>query len=417
MKNRALKRYVADKSKTKFGRLIALTGARQTGKTTLLKNEFSEFDYISFDDPVLRPQFTKLSAEQWYQNYPKAILDEIQKAPAVIESIKAVYDKYSDAQYILSGSSQILLLEKVRESLAGRISLFELFPLTLPEVMTDSWGEEIKNSRFIRWINSADKSPGIFDGIPLADSSYCSGHSAFEKYLEFGAMPALSDISLTDSEKEEWLHNYIVTYLQRDISDLGNIKDLEPFVLLQKTAAGLTGQVINYSDIARTAGISPKTAMKFMTYLSLSYQTIILQPWFRNHSKRLSKAPKLHFIDPGIQRSLTGRRGELTGHEFESAVAAEIIKQLCSEKVSADLYHLRTSDGREIDLLIELDKGFVPIEIKKTTKVSSKDIRHLKSIEEILDKPVLHSFVLSQDPEVKKMTKEITGMPVTWFLG
>lgn len=417
MKNRDIKEHLKRKADSKFGRIIALTGARQTGKTTLLKHEFKEYKYISFDDPVIRPQYLAYSAQQWYQQYPEAILDEVQKAPRIIDSIKAVHDAYDDSRYIISGSSQILLLKNVSETLAGRISIFELYPLTLPEMKTGSWSNEIKASRFLEWLSGGCSDNEIFNGIPLSDPGYCSSLPLFENYLQYGGMPALSSGNISPDEKDEWLRDYIKTYLQRDVRDLGNIRELEPFVIAQKIAAGLTGQMVNYNAIAKAAGISPKTAMKFITYLSMSYQVILLQPWFRNEKKRLSKSAKLHFLDPGIQRRLLSRKGEITGNEFESAVVAELFKQIKAHRLDLEFFHLRTVDGREIDLLIETEEGFVPIEIKKSYKVTANDARHIKGIEQILDKPVIHSFILSQDPEIKQFDKNITCLPAVWALG
>lgn len=417
MKNRLLRSDLKKKANSTFGRLIALTGARQTGKTTLLKHEFEEYQYVSFDDPVTRAQYMNLSAEQWYQSYPKAILDEVQKAPKIIDTVKAVYETHDDARYILSGSSQILLLENIRESLAGRIAIFELFPLTLPELLTRNWNDPLSPSRFQLWLDSSATDLGVLNGIPLADKVYCENNLEFEKYLQYGGMPALSDPNVDDREKYDWLNDYISTYLQRDVRDIGNIKELEPFVTAQKIAAASTGQILNYNSIAKSSGISPKTALRFISYLTISYQVFLLKPWFGNINKRLSKSPKLHFADPGIQRRLLGRKGELTGNEFESAVVSEIHKQISSKRIDADLYHLRTLDGREVDLLIELEQGFIPIEIKQTEHVSASDARHLRNLESILDKPVIHSFVLSRDSEIKKFDDGVTALPVAWFLG
>lgn len=417
MKNRFLRSDLKKKANSTFGRLIALTGARQTGKTTLLKHEFEEYQYVSFDDPVTRTQYLNLSAEQWYQNYPKAILDEVQKAPKIIETVKAVYDTYEDARYILSGSSQILLMDNIRESLAGRIAIFEISPLTLPELKTRAWSEAINSSRFQFFLQSSASDFGVFNGIPLADKAYCENIFDFEKYLQYGGMPSLSGPNIDDREKDDWLDDYISTYLQRDVRDIGNVRELEPFVNAQKIAAALTGQILNYNSIAKLAAISPKTALRFISYLSISYQVFLLKPWFRNTNKRLSKSPKLHFVDPGIQRRLLARKGELTGNEFESAVVSEIHKQITSKRIDADLYHLRTVDGREVDLLIELDQGFIPIEIKQSEHVSENDSRHLRDLESILDKPVIHSFILSKDSEIKKFSENITALPAVWFLG
>jgi predicted AAA+ superfamily ATPase len=141
-----------------------------------------------------------------------------------------------------------------------------------------------------------------------------------------------------------------------------------------------------------------------------------LQPWQRNPLKRLSKNPKLHFLDPGIQQAVLRKQGELSGHEYESAIVAEIYKQFMQSAIPGELYHLRTSDGREIDLLIELEEGYIAIEIKYTRNAGSIDARHLSGLDQILDKPVIHSFILSNDMNVKQLTSGITAIPAAMFL-
>ena len=416
MKARAIFRHILRKSESRFGRIIALTGARQTGKTTLVKSGFPEHDYISLEDPVTRPEYAALSAVQWRERYPVAILDEVQKVPTLIESVKAVYDIYPETRYILLGSSQILLMEKVRESLAGRVSLMELYPLTLPEMTTKSWTDPVADSRLVQWLNNG-RDLRIFDGMPLGDQGYARDTRHFDQYLRFGAMPAIVDAELKDDEKREWLHDYIRTYLQRDVRDLANLRDLDPFVRAQKALAGLTGELLNINNLARMAGITAKTAKRFLSYLEISYQVLLLRPWFRNVKKRLVKSPKIHFLDPGIQRAILGRRGRITGAEFESAVVAEIYKQLKNSRLPVECFHLRTADGRKVDLLLETEEGFVAIEIKLTDRIAATDARHLRNLADLLDKPLLHSLLLSNDPGVHRIDDHITAMPVAWLLG
>ena len=140
-------------------------------------------------------------------------------------------------------------------------------------------------------------------------------------------------------------------------------------------------------------------------------------PWFRNLGKRLSRSPKVHFIDPGVQRALLGRRGVPTGNEFESAVISEIYKQIRNCRLPVTFHHLRTSDGREVDLLLELEDGYVALEIKLTERVSPRDARHLRRLEGVLDKPVLHALVLSNDAQIQRLADGITAVPVAWSLG
>jgi predicted AAA+ superfamily ATPase len=408
MKFRTQKDNILKSSRSKLGRIIVLTGARQTGKTTLTKNIFKDYTFISIEDPVLREEYKRLTAIQWYQFYPKAVLDEVQKEPQLIESIKAVYDQFSDARYILLGSSQLLLLQKVKETLAGRCQIMELFPLTIPEIGSQSWEDEVGLSTFQKIL--LNERPSFLPSIHL-DPQHANKIDAYQKYLKWGGYPALYDGELADEERKLWLDNYIKTYLERDIRDLADFKNLEPFVQVQKTSALMTGQSMNYSSLARNAGVHSKTAQRFMHYLEVSYQTITLQPWYKNTLKRLSKMPKIHYLDPGIQKSLTRSiQGELTGSEYESALIAEMYKQAKNIYSDASFYHLRTVDGREVDLLIELNEGYIAIEIKKTSRIHKTDARHLNDLQEILDKPLIHSYILSNDPQTQLISKEITAV-------
>jgi len=415
MINRTVYKFFRKKSASKFGRITTLTGARQTGKTTLVKEVFPEFDYISLEDPITRPDYAALSAVQWYQQHPQVVLDEVQKLPQLIESVKAVYDQFSDARFVLLGSSQILLLKQVKESLAGRTALIELYPLTLPERLTISWDDEIKSSKLIQLlVNPSDTS--CLHGIPQTSQHYAQADTEFEQYLHYGAMPAIVDASLDESEKRDWLRDYVSTYLQRDIRDLANLRELEPFVRAQKTLSSLTSQLLNTSTLAKQAGITNATAKRFIHYLDISYQIILLPPWFRNQNKRLSKSPKVHFLDPGIQRILLSRTGELTGAEFESAIVSEFFKQIKNNRLEISCYHLRTLDGKEVDLLLELENGYIAVEIKKSKNVSRSDARHLRKLEMILDKPLLHSLVVSNDPRVQTWDDgKITALPAAWL--
>ncbi len=416
MKNRTLFNYIRQKAAKETGRLIVLTGARQTGKITLVRRGFPDYTYLSLEDPVTRPDFVALSAPQWYQRYPRSILDEVQKAPSVIESIKAVYDRYPDARSMLLGSSQILLMDHVRESLAGRVSLVELYPLTLPEMLTDSWEDPVVESRLIRFLATGERE-FLHEGVPLQEDGYAKAARHLAHYLEFGAMPAIMEPGLSDEDRYDWLDNCVRTYLQLDLRDLANLRGLMPFVRVLRAIAGRTGGLLNMNELARLAGVTARTANRFVSYLELSYQVILLKPWFRNRSKRLSRSPKIHLLDPGIQRVLLNRRGRPTGPEFVSAIVAEIHKQIRNSRLPVDCYHLRTVDGREVDLLIETERGFLPVEIKMTERVSSADARHLRRLATILDKPILGSLVLSNDPHLRDLGEDITALPVGWALG
>ncbi|MYA77938.1 MAG: ATP-binding protein [Gemmatimonadetes bacterium] len=416
MKNRTVLSLMKQKADTRLGRQIALTGARQTGKTTLVKAGFPECGFVSLEDPIVRPDFTALSAAQWYQRYPRVILDEIQKAPSIVESVKAVYDRYPDSRSILLGSSQILLMDQIRESLAGRVTIMELYPLTIPEMMTDSWHDPVVESRLVQYLESGDPDM-LVSGIPQQSDRYARAVDCLDHYLEFGGMPVVSDITLSREDRYGWLQDYLRTYLQRDLRDLAKLRDLVPYVRMLRALGGLAGGLLNTSELARLAGVTHRTINRFVTYLEISYQVIQLQPWFRNRNKRLSKAAKIHFLDPGIQRALLNRRGRPSGTEFEGAIIAEINKQTRNLRLPVDFYHLRTVNGREVDLLIETESGYVPIEVKYKDRVSNRDARHLRRLQEILDKPVLQALVLSNDSHIRDLGDGVMGIPAGWALG
>jgi len=396
--------------------LIVLTGARQTGKTTLIRQCFPDVPYISLDDPTTRPSFSRLSAAEWLEAYPQAILDEVQKAPSLVETVKAVYDESPEARYFLLGSSQILLLSRVRESLAGRAAIEELWPLTLPEMATSSWGDPLIPSRLVTWLESRCTRDDVLRGQPMLDPSWARYALLLDRYLGFGGMPVLHDPDLTDEERRSWLRDFQRTYLERDVADLAALRDLEPFVLAQQVFAARAGRAVNFSDLARSAGIAPQTARRFLRYLELSYQVIQLPPFFRNREKRLAKAPKLHFVDPGILRTILQRTGELTGEEFESAIVAEIVKQVRNAGLEARFSHLRTYDRREVDLLIELETGFVGVEVKASRRISAADARTLRGLEPLLDKPLLGALVVSLDPNVREVVPGVLSVPAAWLL-
>ena len=413
MKNRSLGKRLIERSKSKTGRIIILTGARQTGKTTLAKKIMEGYTYVSLEDPVMRDTYRNLSAEHIFSLYPSAIFDEVQKLPSLIESIKAVYDQYPESKYLLSGSSQLLLLEKVKESLAGRSNIFELFPLTLPELRTQSWEQEIKPSVFLQELKN--EKPDYLPSFNL-DKERIQKAKALEIAISTGCYPAVSGDDIDIDEKFIWLQNYVRTYLERDVRDLANFRELEPFVLLQRYLAQNTATLINMSETGKRIGLSVKTVQKYIRYLDISYQSITLPAWSGNLNKRLAKMPKIHMIDNGVLQAVLKKRGGLTGHEFESLIVSEIYKQIKTNDLEAIPYHLRTHDGKEIDLLLELHDCYYAVEIKLTDKTTKNDFRHLKNLDAILDKPLKKAFLISNDPETKYMSENIIAINAAMFL-
>ena len=404
------------KSNSPLGRIIVLTGARQTGKTTIVKQCFPEYAYFPIDNLLQSSELKKLSAEQWHNNYPKAILDEVQIEPQLISTIKATFDQFEDTRYLLLGSSQFLLLQKVKESLAGRCVIREIYPLLLTELRTNNSTEEVENSFFADFIQNKKTISNVAPSFVL-DSKYAVKKQAYDFYLHFGNYNALTNINLTDSERYEWLANYVKTFLERDIRDLASFRDLEPFVKLQLYLANTTSSLANYSSIAKETGVTVPTVQRYIQYMSISYQSISLQAWYSNPLKKLVKAPRIHLLDIGVLRAILQKKGVLSGGEYESAVVAEIYKQIKTYNLPLRCYHLRTQDGKEIDLLLEAEDHFIAIEVKATENADKNDARSFTGLQEILNKPLKHCFVLSNDYQVKNFGENITAMHTAAFLG
>lgn len=415
MKARYIAKQLRQTAESLNGRIVVLTGARQTGKTTLSRRVFPDYTYLSVEDPVASAGLERLTATQWQALYPQAVLDEVQKRPRLVESIKSVYDQWDAPRYVLLGSSQLLLLKKIKESLAGRCVIREIYPLTLPELATTDWDDPVSDSPFQQLLTTGELPP-LFPVFTL-HPQYATKMAAWTHYQTYGGYPATVDERRDDAQRREWLRGYTQTYLERDVRDLAAMQDLEPYRKLQTVLALQTGSLCNVASLASHIGMSAPTVKRYLQYLTISYQTIMLQPWERNAARRLVKSPKVHYLDNGILQAVLNKQAQPNGAEFESLVVAEIYKQTKQLSVSTSLYHLRTADGKEVDLLIETPAGYYAFEIKLTEHVQPVDARHLRTLQPILDKPLLHSFVLSNDVTTAELGERITAVHAAQFLG
>ncbi len=420
LKNRLLSNLILPLHQKVRGRILVITGARQTGKTTLASKVFTDYPLLSMDDPIARPEFSRLSAKDWAKRYPFAVIDEVQKLPSLMETVKACYDQYPNVRYVLLGSSQIMLMKGIQETLAGRAAIQHLYPLTLPEMMTTDWSDTVQTSRLIRWLSDdPQRDPEEYlEGIISIDERYADAKYHWERFLLWGGMPALTHPDFDDEDRRKWLEDYFSSYLQRDLLDLGRLNDLEPFIRAQQVIALRTSKLINFTELGRLAGITSPTAKKFMRYLEISYQAMLLPAFYRNPEKRLAKQPKVVFIDPGVRRGILRKSGAMDGLEWESAVIAEIYKQIKAVDLPINFFHLKTLDGREVDLLIECESGFVAIECKMTAKASRKDFHAMRNLSVLLDKPLLAAFVICNDDNVQRWEKSVPlySVPAAWLL-
>ena len=401
LKKRVLSDFLPEPTKR---RLVLLTGARQTGKTTSAKLKYPKLNYINLDAPENREALRNISTPSWSTTVGKAVLDEAQKEPAVFEKVKYAYDEGGISFSLLLGSSQILLLKKVRESLAGRVTIYELWPLMMSELHDRADSKSIPYPLVDR-LFSKEKLENIFKGIPtiLLDKAGSQARETENYLLTWGGMPAL--LPLSDQERWKWLKDYEYTYLERDLSDLTRLDDLQPFTKFKRLSALRSGRLLNYSELARDASVSVDTARRYLEYLRLSYQVILLQPYMKNLTSSVIKTPKLYWLDIGLLRQLSGYRGEHNGEIYETLVVNEFFKWMETTQKKAEMYFYRTRAGLELDLLLETEQGIIGVEIKGRQKVSPIDIRAMKEVARALGREWRGGLVVYLGDEIKKIAE------------
>ncbi len=411
--NNLYNRYISEilPGELKGKKIVLITGARQTGKTTLAKTLYGNLKYINLDLAENRDAIQSISALNWEKDVGAAVIDEAQKEPSLFEKIKYAYDEDRIYFQVLLGSSQIMLLKRIRESLAGRIWIYELYPLMMSE-LAESQGYPL-----IDLIIKEQRLDEIMESRPsvLFEEEALKLKGIEDYLLKWGGMPALTRME-SDEERKKWLRDYHYTYLERDLSDLARLEYLEPFKKFQKIAALRSGNILNYSDLARDCGISVDTAKRYFEYLKISYQVIFLPPYYRNLTSSVIKTNKLYVCDIGLMRSLSGIYGALTGEIYETMVITEIYKWIKTMQRDCSLYFYRTRSGLEVDLLIETERGITAVEVKARETVSSVDIKGMKTIAEKLGNLWRGGIVVYRGSQIKKLTdNEIWAIP-SWRL-
>lgn len=385
-------------------RVVLLTGARQTGKTTLSKVTYPEMPYINLDAPENRDAMRGIPTSSWARDVGNAVIDEAQKEPVVFEKVKFAFDAGQVSFCMLTGSSQILLIKKIRETLAGRISLYELWPLMSSELFHGGADGKMEPPLVDEFFSDSPLD-AIFSAVPgiLLEDRESSQRAAQTYLLRWGGMPAL--LHLPEEERWKWLRDYEYTYLERDLSDLARLDDLEPFRKFQKLAALRSGKLLQYSEMARDAGVSVDTARRYLEYLRISYQSILLQPYHRNITSSVIKTPKLYWVDVGLLRQLCGFQGEPTGEMYETHVVGEFVKWMKTVQRAGELYFYRTRSGLEIDLILETRQGIIGMEIKSRETLTSADLRPLRDVAAGLGSEWRGGIVIYRGKEIRKIAE------------
>ena len=333
--------------------ILAITGPRQSGKTTFLRTEFHHYEYVNLENIDVR-NFAKDDPNGFLNQFTKyVIFDEIQRVPELFSYLQTKVDEDKTmGQYILSGSQNFQLMQNITQSLAGRVALFRLLPFDLQELQTAGW---------------------------LNDD--------YAVNLQRGFYPALYD---RDIPSKVFYSNYIQTYVERDLSELIQVKDLKLFRNFISLCAGRAGQLINLNALANECGITQPTAKSWLSVLETSYVVYQLHPYYSNFNKRITKSTKLYFYDTGLlcyllkinapeSVKLSGYKGNI----FENYVINEYIKLNYHKNLLRDFWFWRDAVGNEVDLIWQQSEKLNLIEIKASETIQSKMFKGLNYFEKL----------------------------------
>lgn len=365
--NRTLERKFLHMSS--FFKAVLVTGARQVGKTTMLKHLAADQNrtYISMDNTMAR-SLAKSDPVLFFQTYkPPIIIDEIQKAPELFEQIKIICDESEErGLFWLTGSQQYNMMKNIRETLAGRIGILELYSLSRKEVEGLTFPNELDFSL----------------SCLLERQSLAKKNDVIEvfEHIWRGGMP--DALSADAEQRQEYFNSYIETYLMRDVSEEGGITDTVRFRKFLNACAALTAEQVNYKTLSEAAEISQPTAKEWTRLLQSLGILFLLPPYANNELKRLTKTPKLYFCDTGLCAYLsmwltrdTLMNGAANGHYFENYVIIELLKNFAYAPSKANLTYYRDSNAKEIDVFIEENGVIHPLEIKKSANPDRREVK------------------------------------------
>ena len=357
--------------------VIVVTGPRQSGKTTLIKKIFPDYQYFNLENPETLGIVENDPAGFINANTQKIIIDEVQRVPQLLSYIQAVVDEqHVMGNFILSGSENLLLSEKINQSLAGRAAYINLLPLSIEELKSH---EHVTDKVFTQ----------IFTGF----------------------YPAIYD---KDIKPIDYYDQYIATYVERDLKQISNITNLSLFRKFLALLAGRIGQLVNLSSLANDVGVAVNTVENWISILEASYLVFRLQPYYENYGKRYIKSSKIYFTDTGLACRLLGlttpaevSRHYLVGGLFENFIIVELKKYILNHSKSAKLYFYRDSNGNEVDLLIDGGLFQIPVEIKSGATFSKEFLKGLEYWSKLKSnqthtKEALPGFVIYNGTQVHK---------------
>lgn len=388
--------------------VVLLNGARQTGKSTLVKQLASgthDARYVTLDDATVLAG-AQADPDGFLGSLPeRVIIDEVQRAPDLFRAIKAQVDRRREpGRFLLTGSADIFLLPRLSESLAGRMEILTLWPFSQGELRN-------KQERFIDAIWEDALPPSVNANALLTKEA------RYAMVLQGGYPEALQRTS--EKRRRAWFTSYITTLLQRDIRDLANIANLTTMPRLLALLAARTGSTLNYAELARSSGLPQTTLKRYIALLGATFLVHTLPAWSVNINKRLVKAPKLMLSDSGLMAQLVGlsitniaTQGQWYGQALENFVVMELAKQRTWSDRQPALFHFRTQAGREVDIVLEDASGkVVGIEVK-AGQVGREDFKGLRALAEAARDAFHRGIVLYQGREVVAFGNRLYAVPL-----
>lgn len=360
--------------------IVAITGPRQAGKSTLAKMLFSDKPYCSLEDLDNR-RFANEDPRGFLSQFPDgAILDEVQHTPDLFSYLQTLVDSQKKSGlFILTGSQQFGLVAKISQSLAGRVGYLQLLPFSLEELH--------------------------------------AGHyepATIEELLFSGSYPPIYDRKIPP---QSWYSDYVMTYVERDIRQLINVQDLRTFHRFLQMCAARVGQILNLSSLANDCGITHNTAKAWISVLEASYILFLLPPHYRNYNKRLIKSPKIYFYDTGLACLLSGIQQHeqlithpMRGSLFENFVVSELIKKRFNQGLLSNLYFWCDSQKHEVDIIIENGDQLIPVEIKSGQTITEDYFTALKYWQKLSNQTQLAYLVYAGQQNQKRLGVQV----ITW---
>lgn len=377
---------------------VVVTGPRQSGKTTLLKTLFSKTHrFVSLEDPDVRLRAKEDPLAFLDAHRPPVVIDEIQYLPELLSYVKTRIDqRRTPGQWLFTGSQNFVLMQGVSQSLAGRVAVLSLLPFSLME--RAGRGED--TAAVAEWLRGMCRPRHEASRLSLSD------------VLLRGSYPEIA--SKRSVDRQLWCGSYIATYLERDVRNLAQIGDLSQFERFLRLCAARTGQLLNLTAFANDIGVSVPTAKRWLSILETSHQIYLLYPYYKNIGKRLVKSPKLYLTDTGLASYLMGLheaeallKGPSVGPLFETLVVTEVLKRFLHAGQMPSLYYLRTRDGLEVDLVLELNQQLHLFEIKSAMTVVPKHAASLRRLVDTLGSSVHTAGIISASSETFPLSRTI----------